>query len=204
MIDTSFSVVELIQPVIIITVLGWSICFRELDTSASYPSGVDQVESHLHTFPNTYYLSYATRRTCKVMGITVPSGILEMHLLFIRILQMSLWRHLPNVPLPYKGYSSSSTCIDEDCWDNDGALNNISMTHPHFPVEHPSHLVVKDSDCQPFVPGICNHELFWSYINGGGENSEIDGDGGDIALGNGYNEVNGFEDSLSSGVEFVS
>lgn len=43
---------------------------------------------------------------------------------------------------------------DEDWWDNDGALNTISMTHPRFPVEHPSHLVVKDSECQPMQPGI--------------------------------------------------
>lgn len=48
----------------------------------------------------------------------------------------------------------SNSCRDEDWWDNDGALNTISMTHPRFPVEHPSQLVVKDSDCQPFLPGI--------------------------------------------------
>ncbi|KAG5604727.1 hypothetical protein H5410_026219 [Solanum commersonii] len=59
-------------------------------------------------FPNTYYFSYATKRTRKVVGITVPSGILGIHpLLFIKILQMSLWRHPPNVPPPYKGYNSA-------------------------------------------------------------------------------------------------
>lgn len=43
---------------------------------------------------------------------------------------------------------------DEDWWDNDGALNTISMTHPRLPVEHPHHLVVKDLDCHPLQPGI--------------------------------------------------
>lgn len=43
---------------------------------------------------------------------------------------------------------------DEDWWDNDGALNTISMTHPRLPVEHPHHLVVKDSDCHPLQPGV--------------------------------------------------
>lgn len=43
---------------------------------------------------------------------------------------------------------------DEDWQDNDGALNTISMTHPCLPIEHPSHYVVSDSDCQPLEPGI--------------------------------------------------
>lgn len=43
---------------------------------------------------------------------------------------------------------------DEDWWDNDGALNTISMTHPRIPIEHPSHFVVDDSECQPLQPGI--------------------------------------------------
>ena len=43
---------------------------------------------------------------------------------------------------------------DEDWQDNDGALNTLSMTHPRFPVEHPSHFVVNDSECQPLRPGI--------------------------------------------------
>ncbi|XP_055810352.1 uncharacterized protein LOC129880378 [Solanum dulcamara] len=116
--------------------------------------GSIKLNSHLHTFPSTYYFSYATKRTSKVMGLTVPSGILGIHpLLFIRVLQMSLWRHPPDVPPPYKGYR------DEDWWDNDGALNTISMTHPRLPVEHPSQLVVKDSDCQPFLPGIWYYKI---------------------------------------------
>lgn len=59
----------------------------------------------LQTFPNTYYFSYATRRTRKMMGITVPSSLLGIHpLLFVRVLQMCQWRHPKDVLLPYKGY----------------------------------------------------------------------------------------------------
>jgi hypothetical protein len=49
-----------------------------------------------------------------------------------------------------------SECVnrDEDWQDNDGALNTISMTHPHIPVEHPSQFVGHDSECQPLQPGI--------------------------------------------------
>lgn len=43
---------------------------------------------------------------------------------------------------------------DEDWQDNDGALNTVSMTHPRIPVEHPNHLVVDDSECQPLQTGI--------------------------------------------------
>ncbi|GAV57501.1 hypothetical protein CFOL_v3_01038 [Cephalotus follicularis] len=102
-----------------------------------------------HTFHNTYYFSYATKRTRKIMGVTVPSSILGIHpLLFIRVLQMSQWVYPPDVAPPYKGYR------DEDWQDNDGALNTISMTHPRFPIEHPSQFVANDSDCQPLQPGI--------------------------------------------------
>nr|GMD20862.1 Alpha/Beta hydrolase fold containing protein [Ipomoea batatas] len=67
--------------------------------------GAIRLNSHLRTFPNTYYFSYATKRTRKIMGVTVPSGILGIHpLLFIRVLQMSLWRHPTDVSPPYKGY----------------------------------------------------------------------------------------------------
>ncbi|KAG8068753.1 hypothetical protein GUJ93_ZPchr0005g15635 [Zizania palustris] len=53
-------------------------------------------------------------------------------MLFLRVLQMCMWRHPQNTPLPYKGYR------DEDWEDNDGALNTISMTHPRIPIEHPT------------------------------------------------------------------
>ncbi|KAL8550528.1 hypothetical protein ACS0TY_009089 [Phlomoides rotata] len=116
--------------------------------------GSIRLNSHLQTFPNTYYFSYATKRTRKIMGVTVPSGLLGIHpILFIRVLQMTQWKHPPDLTPPYKGYR------DEDWWDNDGALNTISMTHPRFPVEHPSLHVVKDSECQPMQPGIWYYKI---------------------------------------------
>ncbi|CAI9775367.1 unnamed protein product [Fraxinus pennsylvanica] len=117
-------------------------------------TGSIRLNSRIRTFPNTHYFSYATKRTRKIMGITVPSGIWGIHsLLFIRVLQMSQWQHPPDVTPPYKGYR------DEDWWDNDGALNTISMTHPRFPVEHPSRYVVQDSQCQPLQPGIWYYKI---------------------------------------------
>ncbi|XP_072976636.1 uncharacterized protein [Typha angustifolia] len=108
-----------------------------------------KLNSGLRTFPNTFYFSYATKRTRKLMGVTVPSSVLGIHpLLFIRVLQMCQWRLPSDVSPPYKGYR------DEDWEDNDGALNTISMTHPRIPLEHPNHFVVDDSDVHPLQPGI--------------------------------------------------
>ncbi|KAK6911482.1 hypothetical protein RJ641_023575 [Dillenia turbinata] len=116
--------------------------------------GSMQLNCHLDTFPNTFYFSYATKRTRKLMGFAVPSGILSIHpLLFLRVLQMSQWCYPPDVPPPYKGYR------DEDWQDNDGALNSISMTHPRLPIEHPSHFVVNDSECHPLQPGIWKNQM---------------------------------------------
>lgn len=113
-----------------------------------------KLNSSLRTFPNTFYFSYATKRTKKIFGITVPSGVLGIHpLLFIRVLQMCQWRFPSDVPPPYKGYR------DEDWEDNDGALNTISMTHPRIPIEHPSHFVVDDADCHPMQPGIWYYKI---------------------------------------------
>lgn len=65
------------------------------------------LNSNLQTFPNTFYFSYATKRTRKFFGVTLPSSLLGIHpLLFIRVLQMTQWRHPSDVPLPYKGYRS--------------------------------------------------------------------------------------------------
>ncbi|KAF3774353.1 Lipase [Nymphaea thermarum] len=115
--------------------------------------GSMQLNAALNTFPNTFYFSYATKRTTKVMGTTVPSSILGIHpLLFIRVLQMTRWRHPPNVPTPYKGYR------DEDWHDNDGAVNTISMTHPRIPVEHPSQFVADDQH-HPLRPGIWYYKI---------------------------------------------
>lgn len=67
--------------------------------------GSIKLNSRLQTFPNTFYFSYATKRTRKFMGLTLPSSVLGIHpMLFIRLLQMSQWRHPSNVPPPYKGY----------------------------------------------------------------------------------------------------
>lgn len=113
-----------------------------------------KINSTLKTFPNTFYFSYATKRTRKLFGITVPSSVLGVHpMLFLRVLQMCMWRHPQNAPLPYKGYR------DEDWEDNDGALNTISMTHPRIPIEHPNRFVVDDSDCNPLQPGIWYYKI---------------------------------------------
>ncbi|KAJ0463757.1 putative alpha/Beta hydrolase [Helianthus annuus] len=98
-----------------------------------------RLNSHLNTFPSTYYFSYATKRTTKFLGFTSCRCV--------------KWRHPPDVPPPFKGYR------DEECWDHDGALNTVSMTHPRFPVEHPSRFVVKDSECQPLQPGIWYYKI---------------------------------------------
>ncbi|XP_054775792.1 uncharacterized protein LOC129284358 [Prosopis cineraria] len=108
----------------------------------------------LRTFPSTYYFSYVTKQTRKIMGFTVPSSIFGIHpMLFLRVFQMTQWRHPSDVTPPYKGYR------DEDWQDNDGALNTISMTYPRFPIEHPHRLVEKDSDCQPLEPGIWYYKM---------------------------------------------
>ncbi|KAF5190367.1 Lipase [Thalictrum thalictroides] len=116
--------------------------------------GSVRLNYHLHTFPNTFYFSYATKRTRKIMGVTIPSGILDIHpALFVRVLQMSQWSHPPDVPPPYKGYR------DKDWQDNDGAVNTLSMTHPCIPFEHPNHFVVNESECQPLRPGIWYYKI---------------------------------------------
>nr|XP_034587180.1 uncharacterized protein LOC117849661 isoform X1 [Setaria viridis] len=67
--------------------------------------GSIKLNSSLRTFPNTFYFSYATKKTRKLFGITVPSSVLGVHpMLFLRVLQMCMWRHPQNAPLPYKGY----------------------------------------------------------------------------------------------------
>ncbi|KAL9258203.1 Lipase-like protein [Drosera capensis] len=116
--------------------------------------GCMKLNCHLQTFPNTYYFSYATKRTTKILGVTIPSGLTGVHpMLFIRVLQMSIWRHPPDVPPPYKGYR------DEHWWDNDGALNTVSMTHPRLPIEHPHRFVANDSECHPLQPGIWYYKI---------------------------------------------
>ncbi|CAL9092124.1 unnamed protein product [Musa textilis] len=116
--------------------------------------GSIKLNSGLRTFPNTFYFGYATKRTKKVFGLTVPSSIWGIHpLLVIPVLQMCHWRFPHGVPPPHKDYR------DEDWQDNDGALNTISMTHPRLPVEHPSFFVVDDSKCHPLQPGIWYYKI---------------------------------------------
>uniref|UniRef100_A0A453G5V2 Uncharacterized protein n=1 Tax=Aegilops tauschii subsp. strangulata TaxID=200361 RepID=A0A453G5V2_AEGTS len=112
-----------------------------------------RMNADVRTFPDTFYFSYATRRTTKFCGITVPSGVMHIHpLVFIHVMQLCRWRHFAAEP-PCKGYR------DEDWEDNDGALNTISMTHPRIPVEHPSIFVEDDSDCHQLQPGIWQARL---------------------------------------------
>ncbi|KAE9597007.1 putative triacylglycerol lipase [Lupinus albus] len=121
--------------------------------------GSIRTNHQLHTFPNTYYFSYATRRSWQIMGITIHSSIPRVHpLLYLGVLQMRQWRLPPYVSSPYKGYR------DEDWHDNDGTLNTISMTHPRFPIEHPSHSLEKGSECQPLQPGIWSGTHYYIYI----------------------------------------
>ncbi|KAH7862014.1 hypothetical protein Vadar_033670 [Vaccinium darrowii] len=46
--------------------------------------GSMRLNSHLRTFPDTFYFSYATKRTTRIAGITIPSGILRPHPLLLR------------------------------------------------------------------------------------------------------------------------
>ncbi|KAL8161627.1 hypothetical protein V2J09_013116 [Rumex salicifolius] len=109
--------------------------------------GTTQLNHQLRSFPNTYYSSYATKRTMKIFGVTLPSSVLGIHpLLFLRVLQMSQWCLPPDAHPPYKDYR------DEDWWDNDGAINTISMLYPRLPVQHPHRHVVNDSDFHPMQP----------------------------------------------------
>ncbi|KAG5541292.1 hypothetical protein RHGRI_021208 [Rhododendron griersonianum] len=117
--------------------------------------GSMEINQKLKTFPNTFYFSYATKRTRKINGVTTPAPIREINPWFyIQISEMCRWRYPTDVPLPYEGYR------DEDWQDNDGELNTISMTHPHLPTEHPHSFVANDSELllQP-QPGIWYYKI---------------------------------------------
>ncbi|XP_050947170.1 uncharacterized protein LOC103488979 isoform X2 [Cucumis melo] len=116
--------------------------------------GSMRLNSHLQTFKSTYYFSYVTKPPRKIFGLTVPYSIIGIHpLLSIRALQMSRWQFPSELSPPYKGYR------DEDWQENDGALNTISMTHPRFPIEHPSHFVHNESESQSLEPGIWYYKI---------------------------------------------
>ncbi|XP_024524255.1 uncharacterized protein LOC9655290 [Selaginella moellendorffii] len=107
------------------------------------------INSNLGTHRNTFYFSYATKRTTKLLGRIVPSRLLDIHpLLMIRSLQISCWKH-PLPDIPYEGYR------DEDWQDNDGALNTISMLYPRFPYSHKNCPLAPDfKDGQALQPGV--------------------------------------------------
>ncbi|KAG0569655.1 hypothetical protein M758_6G101500 [Ceratodon purpureus] len=113
-----------------------------------------QLNKKLRTFDKTFYFSYATKGTKKWFSRwTLPSSVLGTHpLLFIRSLQISLWRHPRELPLPYEGYR------DEDWLDNDGALNTVSQLYPRVPYEHSNCELGTDlsslKDGQVLQPGI--------------------------------------------------
>jgi hypothetical protein len=70
-------------------------------------------------------------------------------LLFLRALQMCLWRHPSHLPPPYEGYR------DDDWQDNDGALNTVSQLYPRIPHEHPHcELDIEFNYDQVLEPGI--------------------------------------------------
>ncbi|XP_024380414.1 uncharacterized protein [Physcomitrium patens] len=91
-----------------------------------------ELNKKLRTFDKTFYFSYATKGTKRWFSLwTLPGSIFSTHpLLFIRSLQICLWRHPEDLPLPYEGYR------DEDWQDNDGALNTISQLYPCLPCVH--------------------------------------------------------------------
>ncbi|KAE8698960.1 tryptophan aminotransferase 1 [Hibiscus syriacus] len=133
-----------------------SVCHRRLDPSRSHDSRIDGNEQPSSDIPRhiLFQLRYQAHQEDPPRDGPVPSGILGIHpLLSIRVLQMSQWRHPSDVPPPYKGNR------DENWQDNDGALNTISMTHPRLPNEHPSRLVVDDSDCLLLQPGTWYYKI---------------------------------------------
>ncbi|XP_024533504.1 uncharacterized protein LOC9636773 isoform X2 [Selaginella moellendorffii] len=108
-----------------------------------------RINRKLKTHPNTYYISYATQRTMKVCGKTIPSSLRGIHpLLLLRTLEMCLWRHPGHLSLPFSGYR------DADWQDNDGALNTISQLYPRFPFSHPNSLLDSLQGDQPLKRGL--------------------------------------------------
>ncbi|MED6217670.1 hypothetical protein PIB30_019802 [Stylosanthes scabra] len=102
--------------------------------------GCIRLNRNIRTFPNTYYMSYATKRTWKLMGFTIHSSMVKVKpLLFLRVLETAQWCYPSHLSPPYKGYR------DGDWQENDGAVNTISMTHPRFPNEHPNCFLQNDS-----------------------------------------------------------
>eukprot|EP00271_Cylindrocystis_brebissonii_P004607 TRINITY_DN1638_c0_g3_i2.p1 TRINITY_DN1638_c0_g3~~TRINITY_DN1638_c0_g3_i2.p1 ORF type:complete len:330 (-),score=26.47 TRINITY_DN1638_c0_g3_i2:453-1442(-) len=113
-----------------------------------------RLNQRLKTYPGTYYFSYATVKTRRVMGRTLPATQGIHPLFFLRTLQMSQWRHPRSAELPHEGYR------DEDWHDNDGAVNTVSMLYPRIPFPHPNQpLKVGLKTRQPFKPGVWYYTL---------------------------------------------
>ncbi|KAG0613388.1 hypothetical protein M758_6G099300 [Ceratodon purpureus] len=113
-----------------------------------------EMNKKLRTFDKTFYFSYATKGTKKWFSLwTLPGTVFGTHyLLFIRSLQIALWRYPKGLPLPYEGFS------DDEWEDNDGAVNTKSQLYPCVPCEHPSYDLGTDlsglKEGQVLQPGI--------------------------------------------------
>jgi hypothetical protein len=103
-----------------------------------------------HCVLHVLIYSYATKHTRKVFSQILPKSFLGTHpLLFLRALQICLWRHPSHLPPPYDLYR------DEDWQDNDGALNTVSQLYPRIPIEHPHCEIGREStNDEVLQPGI--------------------------------------------------
>ncbi|XP_076928839.1 uncharacterized protein LOC143592951 [Bidens hawaiensis] len=119
--------------------------------------GSIQINSHLNTFADTYYFSYAAKATQEVEGKVVPKRMQTCDILsHVHSLWLCKWRYPANIQPPCKEYR------DEDWWDNDGQLNTISMTHPRLPLEHPHRFVPSGFKFKP-QPGVWYCETVKAY-----------------------------------------
>ncbi|GBG75547.1 hypothetical protein CBR_g20178 [Chara braunii] len=103
------------------------------DTNAEWISSVTSLSGALNGTTRVYLdgISYATRKTRRVLGRALPSSLRIHPLLFLRTIQIGCWKHPSTHPKPHESYR------DEDWQENDGALNTISMLYPKLPEEHP-------------------------------------------------------------------
>ncbi|CAA0833125.1 alpha/beta-Hydrolases superfamily protein [Striga hermonthica] len=103
--------------------------------------GSIRLNAYIQTFSDTYYFSYATKRTRNVMGATIPSGLLSTHfLLLVRVLQMSQWRYPPDVEPPYKVYHQAHNLFN-------------SKTSAAGPGKYGETVIVR-SDCVDFLGAV--------------------------------------------------
>ncbi len=68
-----------------------------------------------------WFYSYATNHTRKVFSQKLPRSFLGTHpLLFLRALQMCLWRHPSHLPPPYEGYRYRELFFQWKLWQLGG------------------------------------------------------------------------------------